>query len=282
MIFDCFSFFDELDLLDVRLNELHTVVDYFVLVEARQTFQGAPKPLHYAENADRFRAYADKIIHIAIDFPATRDAYRLDTRPLDDNWAREHYQRNQIARGLVTATPSDLIIVSDVDEILSAEALKRALAERRPGDLTIFEMPMYRGSANRRVRDLPWDRGPRLIEYGKFPGGQRLRLSKIWASGRWRGTAIGRLHTRFWNWINTGITSPVRVIPNGGWHITSLGDWQTWRRKVSAYSHTEHKLWESYECPIAYATVLDDETEIVGIGEMPSFIQQNPAKFILA
>ncbi|WP_052699322.1 hypothetical protein [Hyphomicrobium sp. 99] len=282
MLFDCFSFFNELDLLEVRLHELDALVDHFVLVEAHQTFQGHPKPLYYAENADRFSRFAGKIIHVVVDFPPTIAGYALDTKPLDANWAREHYQRNQIGKGLVTARKTDLIIVSDVDEIISASALKRGLAERRPGELTIFEMPIYRGCANRRVRSLSWDKGPRLIEYGQFPGAQRLRLTKISASRSLQGTLLGRLHARAWNWMNTGITGPVRVIPEAGWHITSLGDWETWRRKVSAYSHTEHKMLASFESSTEYEKNLAGDTEIVGIGEMPNFIQQNPDRFALA
>lgn len=282
MLFDCFSFFNELDLLDVRLHELHALVDYFVLVEARRTFQGEPKPLYFNENVDRFKSYSGKIIPIVVDFPETSDAYALNTKPLDANWAREHYQRNQIAKGLIKATANDLIIVSDVDEILSATALRRALSERKPGELTIFEMPVYRGSANRRVRSIRWDKGPRLIEYRLFPGAQRLRMTKICASTRLRGTALERLHARAWNWINTGIWAPVRVIPHAGWHMTGLGDWETWRRKISSYSHAEHRLKPSFQCADEYAKMVADETDIVSAAELPDFIRQNPERFSLA
>ena len=282
MLFDCFTFFNELDLLEARLHELNALVDYFVLVEARRTFQGEPKPLYFAENADRFRSYSDKIIPIVVDFPETSDAYGLDTKPLDANWAREHYQRNQLAKGLAKATANDLIIVSDVDEILNATALRRALNERKPGELTIFEMPVYRGSANRRVRSLVWDKGPRLIEYRLFPGAQRLRLTKICASNRFRGTALERLHARTWNWINTGIWAPVRVIPDAGWHMTSLGDWEAWRRKVESYAHSEHRTMGSFQCRDEYAKYLNKDTDIVGLAELPDFIRQNPDRFSLA
>ncbi len=282
MLYDCFTFFDELDLLDVRLHELHSLVDYFVLVEARQTFQGNPKPLYYADNADRFRRYADKIIHIVIDFPGEGEDYNLNTKPLDGNWAREHYQRNQIARGLGAARPDDLVILSDVDEIVSETALRRALAERSPGELTFFEMPVYRGCANRRVKGVTWDKGPRLIEYERFPGGQRLRIIKAAASKRFRKTTVGALHTRAWNWLKTGVAAPIRVMPDAGWHITSLGNWEAWHRKISAYSHAVMKKLPSYESKEAYAAMIDDETEVVDIGQLPVFIQRHPERFALA
>ena len=70
MIYDCFTFFNELDVLEIRLHVLAEVVDRFVLVEARQTFQRGAKPLYYAENLDRFGPFADRIEHIVVDeFP---------------------------------------------------------------------------------------------------------------------------------------------------------------------------------------------------------------------
>jgi beta-1,4-mannosyl-glycoprotein beta-1,4-N-acetylglucosaminyltransferase len=80
-VFDGFTFFNELDLLELRLNELAGHVDFFVLVEAPMTFQGKPKPLFYAENQARFAAFRDKIIHLVID----------DMPAGDDAWAREHF-----------------------------------------------------------------------------------------------------------------------------------------------------------------------------------------------
>ena len=131
MIYDCITFYNELDLLEVRLHELCDVVDRFVLVEATQTFQGNPKPLFFEVHKHAFSRYADKITHIVVEFPdeaALRS--HLSTRPPNMTWAREHYQRDQISRGLTKALPDDLIIVSDVDEIISAAKLRGAIAER--------------------------------------------------------------------------------------------------------------------------------------------------------
>ena len=66
-IYDGFIFFNELDLLDIRLNTMYDVVDYFILVESSVTHQGTPKPYIFEENKERFSKYLDKIIHIKID-----------------------------------------------------------------------------------------------------------------------------------------------------------------------------------------------------------------------
>ena len=62
-VFDVFLFFNELDLLEVRLNLLYPFVDHFVINEATKTFSGLDKPLYYLENKDRFEKFQDKIIH---------------------------------------------------------------------------------------------------------------------------------------------------------------------------------------------------------------------------
>ena len=89
-IYDCFCFFNELELLEVRFNELWDSVDYFVLVESSQTHQGQEKPLIFWENRHRFEKYWDKVIYVDLTEP-------LDT---DDSWIIEGFQRDQILQGL--------------------------------------------------------------------------------------------------------------------------------------------------------------------------------------
>lgn len=104
-IFDCFTFFNENDVLDIRLQELSSVVDYFVIVESDITFRGNPKPSFFDEK--RFSKYKDQIIRVWV----------ADTPGFSSPWDREAWQRNAIARGLTSAEPDDIIVVSDVDEI---------------------------------------------------------------------------------------------------------------------------------------------------------------------
>jgi len=107
-VFDSFIFFNELDLLEMRLRELESVVDVFVLVEATRTHANRPKPLHFTEAAARFSRWREKIRHIVVDdMPANpRSALEMEV-----------FQRNAILRGLDGARPDDLVVISDVDEI---------------------------------------------------------------------------------------------------------------------------------------------------------------------
>lgn len=279
MIFDCFTFFNELDILEVRLNELYNVVDRFVLVEATETFQGNPKPLYFSENRGRFKAFADKITHIVVEFPARDLRGHVSTSPMDENWAREHYQRDQIARGLVDATPDDLIIVSDVDEIVKAEALKEAVASRSKNELTVFLMAFFWGTPAHRNTTAVWDKGSRMVAYRQFTSGQRLRRTRIQASRSFGNGALGRLHTRLWNWHNTGINAPIRTVDDAGWHITSFGDWQSYRDKISAYSHSEFLGGELYESQSKFEERLQNLSSNVSMMDLPLFIQNNPERF---
>jgi len=111
-------FFNELDLLELRLMELYNDVDYFVLVEGNRTHVGNQKEFIYENNKDRYRQWHDKIIHIRVDdFPSDRPG-KADYL--------ENFHRDQITRGLTNlAKPGDRIMVSDVDEIPNMEIVKK-------------------------------------------------------------------------------------------------------------------------------------------------------------
>lgn len=127
MIVDAFPFFNELDLLEIRLNVLKGAVDRWVLVEADRTFQGDPKPLHFLENRQRFAPFLDRIEHVVV----------TDIPDGPDPWEREAHQRNAILRGL-TAAPDDVVLIGDVDEIPRPELIPTSLP--RDGQLRVFLM----------------------------------------------------------------------------------------------------------------------------------------------
>lgn len=123
MIYDCFLFYDELLLLEVRLKTLADIVDKFILVESTHTFSGHDKRLHYNMVKDEppFAAYKDQIVHIV-----------HDGVPSDNRWANQTEQRNAIALGLRGAAPDDIIMVSDVDEILDPKMLYQVTGQHGP------------------------------------------------------------------------------------------------------------------------------------------------------
>lgn len=106
MVYDCFQFFNELDILKLRLHVMDDIVDKFVISEATETFSGMKKPLYYEENKELFSEFADKIIHVVVD--DTPKGYTHD---------RDTFQKNAVGRGLVNCMDDDIIIFSDLDEI---------------------------------------------------------------------------------------------------------------------------------------------------------------------
>lgn len=111
MIYDCFMFYNELDLLEIRLLTLSDYVDKFVIVESPLTMQGHHKPLFFQDNRQRYEQWADRIIHVIHRPPVAASS-----------WVREKHQRNAIMEGITTAAAEDWIIISDADEIPSPES----------------------------------------------------------------------------------------------------------------------------------------------------------------
>jgi beta-1,4-mannosyl-glycoprotein beta-1,4-N-acetylglucosaminyltransferase len=280
VIFDCFAFYNELEILDIRLHELAPIVDKFVIVEASKTFQGKPKPFNYEQNKERFKAFHDKIIYVPFDFP---DILNNEfARKYDQIWAREYHQRDQISLGLETASFDDLIIVSDIDEIPSAKKLEEALSRRRRHDLTVFTMPNYVHFVNRRQkRKKAWHHGPRMTEFSQFTTGQKLRMTKLHASHRLANTALGQLHTRMWNAFNCGISGRVVEITDGGWHLSSIGNWDYFREKLGAFSHAELMQTAAFKSESSFFDKVRHSTFEVDFSELPRFVQENRERYAL-
>lgn len=114
LILDCFTYYNETDVLRMRLEELGDTVDYFVIVEASQTFTGKEKPLYFDTLPSWVHKWQDKIVRYIVDFPSA------DMSP----WERETYQRNEIYKAVPDGSARDWIFISDADEIPN---IKKAL-----------------------------------------------------------------------------------------------------------------------------------------------------------
>jgi beta-1,4-mannosyl-glycoprotein beta-1,4-N-acetylglucosaminyltransferase len=129
MILDCFTFFNEVELLEGRLEYLYDTVDYFIIVECNITHRGNPKPLNYLNNIQRYKKYLDKIIY----FPYAADIKDLNVdQTLTDfdynsaHWKIEKRQRNHILEAVKFFKEDDMVLISDLDEIPSKSAINIA------------------------------------------------------------------------------------------------------------------------------------------------------------
>lgn len=120
MVYDCFPFFNEIELLELRLHTLRDLVDRFVIVEADQTFTGIPKDF-LLMRSPLLAEFAEQIIYVKV----------TDMPDSIDPWDRAFHQKNAIMRGLTDCDAEDLILVSDLDEIPSPQALQYLLSDSR-------------------------------------------------------------------------------------------------------------------------------------------------------
>ncbi len=117
MVYDLIPFFNEIDILKLRLGVLSPYVDKFIIEEATMTFSGVEKELCFEKNREKFKEYLDKIVYIKV----------TDTPTDATTHERDYYQKNCLIKGLdiVNATEDDVIIFGDCDEIPDPRALKK-------------------------------------------------------------------------------------------------------------------------------------------------------------
>lgn len=212
-IYDTFTFFNEIELLDIRLNILNDVVDYFVIVEANKTFQNKMKPLYYEKNSNSFSSFSHKIIHVVVD----------DMPDSDDTRLMERYQRNAISRGLLKCKPNDQIILSDLDEIPNPHKVSNAA--KLPG-LKIFEQKLYYYYLNKESVELSYLPWSVMCNYSLLSTPQDIRekLKAIQASLLGNKFDIGE----------------AKLIKNGGWHFSYLGGVNAILNKIKAFADPEY------------------------------------------
>ena len=231
LIIDSFPFFNELSLLELRLNELDSVVDFYILVEVTLTHSGKPKPLYYNENKARFFKFAHKIIHVIVeDMPVTpeqiqaaitsQDRVWLDTGyQLGDDWVRERFQRNAIMRGLeeLDYNSDDIVIIEDADEMVKASVLK-TIDETLVDGSNAVQQTLNTYYANVICTNMPW-------------WGSKILCRKFVTN-----PSEHRFHT-----------PAAAIIENGGWHFNFWGGADNIKQKIEAYAHQEFNNPETLE-----------------------------------
>lgn len=228
--YDCFCYFNEDMLLELRLKTLWDVVDVFVIVEASYQHSGLEKPLNFSK--ERFIKYMSKIRYfVATDCPGGRG----------DPWANERAQRDEIIKGLHDAHPEDRIVISDLDEIPYPDAFERYDPRKKRGDFRQQYFSYYFNN--------------RLVE----PKGEQV----------WHGSKITlfRYFVDFFDGSATAVRSykskgPLRSlkrtwfrlrhtqrIDQGGWHFTWIMSVDGIVEKMNATAHQENNrpAWRTEE-----------------------------------
>lgn len=211
MIYDCFHFNDELDLLDFRLHH-HSFADKFILIESTKTYTGKDKTLLYEKNKDAFKKFSHKIYHIILDYPFEGN----------EDWKYEHMQRN-VLKGF-NFNINDTIIYADCDEILRDESV----IPKFLGNIWSLQMDLCFYYFNLRLKDITH---PHEDYHLNSCFRNKFHMAKIFPA--WCLKTV----TNIYNLRQHEIENPVSMIPNAGWHFSNLGSPERILNKLQAISH---------------------------------------------
>jgi len=201
-VYDCFTFFNELELLELRMAVMDKWVDHYVLVESTRTFTGKPKELFFDKNKADFDT--SKIIHVIVDDMPHHD--------VGDNYekskANEVFQRECIKRGLTSADPEDIVMITDVDEIINMNVVEKNLHLLDRQISFALKVNLFYFYVNYYSRDIP---GPVMCKFGRLTSVQKFRV---------------KMYRRI-------------VEEVGGWHYSYLGGMENIRLKIDSYAMTK-------------------------------------------
>lgn len=227
-IYDCFTFYNELELLDLRLHLLAPYVDYFVLVEANVTLRGEPKELFFTKNRKQFVDFSDKIIHLVM------RVQEKDTRPND--WSIEKAQRNYIQHGLDNCADDDIVIISDADEILNPKILQNLhnndlhcktnlhklhrIFRKRKDKAAAYVKYMkllYQYTQDKCINEILWDASIACAQKHYYYFMNYLHPDK------WYGSVISLYKNMKTPQTLRNLRRRLPILSNGGWHFAYMG-----------------------------------------------------------
>ena len=213
-IYDCFQFFNEEHILDLRLNILNEFVDFFVIVESTTDHQGDSKKLNF--DLKKFKKFNKKIFYIVVD-----DTAEAIKRPhVGGESLVEQHQRNSLTKELKNCHDDDLIILSDVDEIPNLNKLNTF---EKKNKYAVFSQKMFNYKINL------------LNETENNWHGSKMCLKKNLKSPQWLRNLKFKKYP-FWR-----IDKPrnLQIIENGGWHFAYLQSPENISKKIKSFAHGE-------------------------------------------
>ena len=270
MIYDCFTFFNELDLLELRLNILNNIVDKFVIVEGTKTFTGQEKTLNFKQNQERFKKFKDKIIYVE------HNEYPSCKTP----WIYESLQRNAIAQGLIHCNDEDIILISDIDEIIAPEAIKKAIKTIDKGT-PIKKFVQYNMSYCLNIincKEPLWFH-PEICTYKNFKNcldNADFNYNTYCPEEVNQGTTANKIR----------LYEACDLIENGGWHFSFLGSAEKILYKFKNYSHQELKphldsIMQNIAAVLEDINTLNtfDMYRAIDYNILPIYVQNNIEKY---
>ena len=228
-IYDCFMFYDEKMILDLRLNCLNKHIDKFIIVESSFTHSGEKRDLLF--NINDYPNFKDKIIYIVLE-EQPKDLIELSKSDTFDQenskyilnaLKRENLQRNTIEKGLLSASPDDIVIISDVDEIPD---LDKVDFNNKNNDIILFKQKFYYYKFNLKLISFDWH-GSKACKRKNLISPQWLRNIKDKKYPFWRLDTI----------FSKKKYSNISFIEQGGWHFSNMKTAEDIEKKMRTYLH---------------------------------------------
>ena len=228
-IFDCFMYFDEDQVLDLRLNVLYQNVDYFVIVESIYNHKGEKRNLLF--NSQKFEKFNDKIIYLVYDkipqlvepIKETDNGKEKDGKYIMNALYRENAQRDFILEGLKSAKKDDLILISDVDEIPKLSSVN---LNQIKNEIILFKQDMFYYKYNLSLPNFKWT-GTKAVKKKNLVSPQWLRNVKD------RKYPFYRIDTFF----SDKKYIDIKIINDGGWHFSNIKSPEMIEHKLRSYLH---------------------------------------------
>ena len=289
-IFDCFMYYDEDLILDLRLNYLNQYVDKFIIVESTYTHSGRDRKLLF--NINKYSKFKNKIEYIVLNelpkglmkVSETDSEKEKNSKYILNAVKRENLQRNMITEGIELASPDDLIIISDLDEIPNLEDCNIKEIKNK---IILFKQKFFYYKFNLKLLNYPWH-GSKACKKKDLISPQWLRNVKDKIYPPWRVDTF----------LSKKKYQDIKIISNGGWHFSNIKTPADIEKKMKTYlHHREYELNPIGEKRISeiieekkpiYNLKTDmrgnkfdlaDQLIIADISELPYYIKKNINKY---
>jgi beta-1,4-mannosyl-glycoprotein beta-1,4-N-acetylglucosaminyltransferase len=290
-VYDCFTYMNEDVVLDLRLNYLNKFVDKFVIVESLFFHNGKPKKLNF--DIKKFSKFREKIIYLSLNNEPDdvesinkKDSIKTkNSKHILNGMRRDIYQRNYILNALKDSEDTDIIFISDIDEIPKLDNFDMRSINN---EIIFFKQKMFYYKFNLCAQSIDWF-GTRACKKMNFFSPQWLRNIKSKKYSKWR------LDTMF----SKNKYSNLKFIDDGGWHFSYLNSPQEIENKLKNYAH-----YREYQLnPLGIDSIREriiNKTSVYNLGEdmkkskftsglklkkinidiLPTYLQINKEKYI--
>jgi len=228
-IIDCFMYFNEDLVLDVRLNELNPHIDKFVIVESNFTHSGEKKDFNF--DIRKYQKFANKIIYLKID-QKPNNLIQINEEDSEDDIKNkqvenalilENFQRNYIYKGLENFNDDDFILISDIDEIPNLSLID---LNNHKNSIVLFKQYFFHYKFN-------------LFLDNFYFFGSKGCIKKNLKSPQWLRNVKGKKYSifRLDTYFSKKKYNNKKIVEKGGWHFTNVMDEEKIVYKLKSYLH---------------------------------------------